>query len=85
VTAVRTVRLWCDHRDDPPDGQQFGKCCFTVFEPPPDLGWISQISVMRKEAAKAGWKYVRHPRTSALDADFCPKHNPDRKQQEDTP
>jgi hypothetical protein len=81
VTAIRRVHLWCDHRYEPAEGEQFGKPCHADFEPTA-VGFISQISIMRKEAAKAGWKHVRHSVSSRLDADLCPDHNPDRKPEE---
>jgi hypothetical protein len=82
VTAARMVRLWCDGLDDPADGQRFGASCHADFEPDPPQ-FISQISVMRKEAAKAGWKHVRNPVSARLDTDLCPAHNPDRKPEAD--
>jgi hypothetical protein len=66
MSAYCVVRLWCNHH-----------ACYKEFAPDPDLGWISQVSVMRKEAAKAGWSYVRHPRVRALDKDYCPGHKPE--------
>lgn len=78
MTAIRIVRLWCDHYDKPDEGRPYGHSCNAEFEPPPDLGFIKSLPVMRREAAKAGWTYVRHPSPNArsLDKDFCPMHKP---------
>ena len=79
MTAFVVVRLWCDHRGPPAEGMQFGGRCDTEFSPPPDLGFIKSMRVMRREAAKAGWTYVRYPNrklADMLDKDYCPAHKP---------
>jgi hypothetical protein len=76
VSAYRTVRIFCDHRDPPAEGASAGRARYTEFDASPDLGFVSQIGVMRRAAAKAGWTYIRDPRVRALDEDLCPLHKP---------
>lgn len=78
MTAVREVRLWCDHRDPPPEGSRFGLACHKEFDAPTDLGFVRSITVMRKTAAKAGWTHVPShlsDRRSDFGKDYCPKHS----------
>jgi hypothetical protein len=78
VTAIRVVRLWCDHRDEPAEGSQYGHGCNKEFEPPAELGFIKSMPGMRRLAAKCGWTHVPYPDRSlrgVLDKDFCPEHS----------
>jgi hypothetical protein len=79
MSAAREVRLWCDHRDEPAEGKRFGHHCTEEFHADPNLGFVSSVTVMRREAAKAGWTHVRSPltgRRTSFDEDFCPAHKP---------
>lgn len=72
--SIYTVyRLFCDGRNSGgmrPEGYS----CSTEFEDPQGR-WLKRAE-LRREAAKAGWTYVRHPRTRGLDQDLCPAHKP---------
>ena len=87
MTAVRVVRLWCDHRDPPAEGSRFGRGCNKEFTPPPEVpGFIKSFPAMRAAAAKAGGTSVQHPDRSlrdALDKDFCPDHKPAPREGDD--
>ena len=80
MTAIRVVRLWCDHRFAPGAESAAGYLCGREFTPGAGLGWIKSMRVMRAEAAKAGWTYVPYPDRSlrdVLDKDYCPGHKPE--------
>jgi hypothetical protein len=77
VSVARIVRLWCDHVHPPAEGRRYGRPCPAEFNPDPDLGFVSQFGVMRREAAKAGWAHQRSPLGRPFDKDFCPDHKPE--------
>ena len=69
MSTYRVVHLYCDDRSN-------GWTCHKEFEADPSLGFPS-LSVMRREAAKAGWTFVRSAVDRVLDKDFCPDHKPE--------
>lgn len=68
MSAYKEVHLYCDEPG-----------CYVKFEPQPGLGFLSVVSVARREAKKAGWIAVRSNLGRAFDKDYCPEHGDVRK------
>ncbi|HEX3961330.1 MAG TPA: hypothetical protein VHZ03_32690 [Trebonia sp.] len=62
MSYYREVHLYCDHLG-----------CRVELETAPELGFPT-LSVMRREATKAGWIKVRSPLGRRFDKDYCPEH-----------
>ena len=73
MSAYRVVHLYCDGRV--PRGDTTMRCG-KEYDSDPSLGFPT-LTVMRREARKAGWTYIRHPRMRGLDKDLCPDHKPE--------
>jgi hypothetical protein len=69
MSAYRVVHLYCDDRSS-------GRKCFKEFDSDPSLGFPT-LTVMRREARKAGWSYARSTFGRSFDKDFCPDHKPE--------
>ena len=83
MTAIRAVRLWCDHRDPPAEAGGVRRPCYEEFDPPSELGFVKSIRVMRAAAAKDGWTHVPShlsDRRSDFGKDYCPEHKPAPKE-----
>jgi hypothetical protein len=74
VSSYRAIHLYCDGRVPVAEGKT--RRCGKEFDSDPLLGFPA-LAVMRREARKAGWSYIRHPRVRSLDEDLCPDHKPE--------
>jgi hypothetical protein len=80
VTAYREAHLSCNGKNEPDLGGVYpgSRFCRAEFRAAPELGFVSSFPVLRREARKAGWTYVRWPSgLRSLDKDFCPDHKPE--------